>query len=565
MKKYRRFLSLFSISSALLLLFSCSSDIEKVYVNVNNDLRLSGATDDIILSAEMPQALSMTLYWDYDREIPSSNPEVQAPVNVAELTLQFSSINDFQKIVEIPVDKERNSIQLLTEELNSYLTRLNFPAGEFSPLFIRLKSDLASNIESNYSNVLTVGVQTYRISMNLGKVLDADRNETEVTLGSKEENGIYTGFMGVPAWYNWWFREADNTLWGNNGDTGVPFEASTADSHWNFWFPEDSGCYYVSLNSIEAYWNALHIDSLEIGGDITGTMDYNQKSNVWTLNVDKPAGVYSITISGKGSYYDSSTDTYKVGAIPKEIGFLNSGESLELVENQSSTLEISLPGGSTAIVLDLNNPLEYILGTGEAQEPSSSYEDVLWMSGFDDGISGGWNFDLWLTSYDSENGKYAAVHNADSLWGWLLYTDDNWGGVMGTDSEDPYSGDIIEGGGNIPAPKVGRYLINVDLSKKKYTLNEVTEVWYTGLNDDWDLYPMTLKEGCVYEAEVEKTAETPWGVKILLRDDWSLWFGGADGVLRYGWDGFNGDNELPNGSYILSVDLSKCTYTYTTK
>lgn len=565
MKIYKRYSLLLTFASLLFLLFSCNSDIEKVYVNTDNELRLSGATDDIVLKAENPLALSMTLYWDYDRSIPTDNPDVQAPLNAAELTLQFSNTDDFQTTIEIPVDKEKNSVQFLCEELNSYLMRLNYPAGEFTPLFIRMKSYLASNIESSYSNVLSVGVQPYKISMNLGKVLAADKSETEMTLGSKEENGIYTGFMGVPAWYNWWFLEPNNTLWGNNGDSGVPFEASTSDSHWNFWFPEDSGCYFVTLNTVQSFWSALHIDSLEIGGDLSGAMDYNQKSNVWTINVDKPAGTYSITITGKGSYYDRTTDTYKTGAIPKEIGFSYNGEGLEFGEDLSSALEITLPGGPTPIVLDLNNPLDYLLGTGEAPESPELYDDVLWMSGFDDGISGEWNFDLWLTSYDLENGKYAAVHMSDSLWGWLLYTDNNWGGVMGTDSEDPYSGDIVEGGANIPSPEPGKYLINVDLSNKKYTLEEVSEVWYTGLNDDWDLYPMTLKEGCIYETEVEKKAETPWGVKILLRDDWSLWFGGANGVLRYGWEGFDGDNELPNGTYILTVDLSKCTYTYTTK
>lgn len=565
MKKYRRYLSLLTLSSVASLFFSCNSGIEKVYVNTDNELKLSGATEDIILSPENPDALSMTLYWDYEKSIPTSNTDIQAPVDATELTLQFSSTNDFITSIDIPVDKEKDSIQMFCEELNSYLIRLNYPAGEFSPLFIRMKSVLASNVNPSYSNVISVAVQPYRISMNLGRVLAADRSETEMTLASKDENGIYTGFMGVPAWYNWWFIEANNTLWGNNGDTGVPFEASTSDSHWNFWFPEDSGCYFVTLNTIEAWWSAVCIESLEVGGDISGLMEYNRSSNIWTLNTNKPAGTYSITISGEGSYYDKTTDTYKTGAIPKEFGFFNNGEGLEFGENQTSTFDISLPGGETTIILDLNNPLEYILITGEAPEPPALFDDVLWMSGFDDGISGEWNFDLWLTSYDLENGKYAAVHLANSLWGWLLYTDDNWGGVMGTDSEDPYSGDIIEGGGNIPSPTPGTYLIDVDLANKKYALNEVTEVWYSGLNDDWNLYPMTLKEGCIFEAEVEKKAETPWGVKILLREDWSLWFGGADGKLRYGWDGFNGDNDLPNGTYILSVDLSKCTYNYIAK
>ncbi|MDE6137212.1 MAG: hypothetical protein K2F97_07040 [Muribaculaceae bacterium] len=86
---------------------------------------------------------------------------------------------------------------------------------------------------------------------------------------------------------------------------------------------------------------------------------------------------------------------------------------------------------------------------------------------------------------------------------------------------------------------------------------------YTGLNDDWNIYPMTRVEECVFEATVEKTAETPWGVKIILDNNWDLFFGGGSGTLRLYRDGFDGDNELANGTYTLRVDLANATYSYT--
>ena len=66
----------------------------------------------------------------------------------------------------------------------------------------------------------------------------------------------------------------------------------------------------------------------------------------------------------------------------------------------------------------------------------------------------------------------------------------------------------------------------------------------------------------VYTAIVEKIAETPWGVKILINESWDVCFGGGDGQLIYGQDGFDGDNELANGSYLLTVDLVNSTYSY---
>lgn len=547
-------------------ILSCNSDIDKVYVNTDSELKIYGASDDVILSADFPTGLALTIYWEGNSQLSTSNDDIQAPLNVAELTLQLSESQNFDNVVEISIPKGEASYQFLTDELNALLTRLNYSSETLSPLYIRIRSELASNLSPIYSNVLSVNVQPYRLSLTTGKVLASDQSETDMRLGSPEENGVYTGFMGVAAWYNWWFLEANNTLWGNNGDTGVPFEASTADSHWNFWFPEDSGCYYVTLNTNEGWWSALHIDELSIDGEIFGAFEYNQKANVWTMNIDKPAGTYNLLIKGKGVLYDVTTDTYREGSIPKEISFAQNGSNLEFKDEADGTpIQLTLPGGATTIVLDLNNPLEFTLSTGEVPETPSAYDEVLWMSGFDDGITGEWNFNCYLTAYNQDEGKYAAVNQGDSLWGWQLYTDNNWGGAMGTDSTDPYSGNLIEGGGNIPSPTAGKYLIDVSLSDMTYSLSEVTDVWYTGLNDDWNIYPMTLVEGCVYEAEVEKYAETPWGVKILLRDDWSMWFGGADGILRYGWDGFNGDNDLPAGTYILTVDLANSTYSYKAK
>ena len=544
---------------------SCNSDINKVYVDSDDEITLFGATEDIILTGDNPDALALSLYWDSSTSLSTSDSNVQAPLNSRELTLQLSDSENFSSLVEVALEKGRDSRQFLNAELNALLTRLDFSPEYLAPLYIRLKSELAANLLPSYSNLLKVNVQPYKLSMKLGSVLDADKNDTGISLASPEENGIYSGFMGVAAWYNWWFREANDMLWGNNGDTGVPFEASTAETHWNFWFPEDGGCYYVTLNTLEEWWNALHIDNIKVSGDLSGEMEYNQKSNVWTLNINKNAGTYNIRLSAECALYDKTTDTFRAGAIEKQIFFEGDAEGLRIADGEGNPVQVVLPGGETAIILDLSDPLKWTVSTGEAPEAPDSFDDVLWMSGFDDGISGSWNFDCYLTAYNVDEGKYAAVHLADSLWGWLLYTDNNWGGVMGTDSSDPYNGSVVEGGGNIPAPQPGRYLIDVSLTDMTYNLAEVSEVWYTGLNDDWSLYPMTLSEGCIYQAEVEKYADTPWGVKILLRDDWSLWFGGADGVLRYGWDGFNGDNGLPEGTYVLTVDLAKCTYSYTAK
>ena len=50
----------------------------------------------------------------------------------------------------------------------------------------------------------------------------------------------------------------------------------------------------------------------------------------------------------------------------------------------------------------------------------------------------------------------------------------------------------------------------------------------------------------------------------MLNDNWDLFFGGngTPGELVLYRDGFEGDNELANGTHTLTVNLSKGTYSY---
>ncbi len=208
-------------------------------------------------------------------------------------------------------------------------------------------------------------VQSYRIHLILGTVLDKDRNETAMQLASPDENGIYQGFMGVNGWTNWWFREANNVLWGNLGKEGMTFHASSAaDDHWNFWFPDPSGCYFTTVNTVESWWSALHIDNLSVAGDLTGEMTYNQRNNQWTLPISLPsASTVSITVTGHGRLYNKET-TDMGPAVEKNVAFSGNSRNLVFGEN-GSTITLNLPAGETNLLLDLSNPLELTIAAGD--------------------------------------------------------------------------------------------------------------------------------------------------------------------------------------------------------
>lgn len=552
---------------------SCDSDIDPVYVLPSDDMTLGGATGDIILTPDNPQALAMTIYWSGDGQLALSDTLLQAPVNAAEETIQLSTDEQFSSTIDLSVEKGVRSRQFLCEELNSLLGRLGYTADEKAPLFIRVRSVLSANINPTYSSVLKVMVQSYRIHLILGTVLDKDWNETAMQLASPDENGIYQGFMGVNGWTNWWFREANNIVWGNLGQEGMTFHASSADDHWNFWFPDPSGCYFTTVNTVEGWWSALHIDNLSVAGDLTGEMTYNQRNNQWTLPINLPsASTVSITVTGYGSLY--SKETTDMGpAVEKNVAFSGNNQNLVFGEN-GSTITLDLPAGETNLLLDLSNPMELKIAAGNVpDEPTPEAEPYLYFSGVVD-----WNgFDDYISLYDESTKSYGGAHWIASEWGYRAYPKAEWDvAYKGAEGTTPLSGSLIlaESGndGNIPQPENGLYVMDFNMSALTYTLTEVNKVTFTGLNDDWSEHTMiqSTDNPEVFTGEFIKTANTPWGVKVLINGDWGLFFGGGAGKLKLGHSdattGFDGDNDLTIGeTYILTVDLGKQTYSYSLK
>lgn len=558
-----------ALSIAVVGLTSCNSDLDKTYVLNDEDITLAGASKSIILSADNPDALALTLYWSGDGHLTLNDTLVQAPVNAAETTIQFSSDEDFSSPLDITVDKGVYSRQFLCEEFNSLLGRLNYEADVLSPLWIRVRSELAANMEPRYSNVLKVAVQPYRIHLNLARVLDKNQGETSMQLASPDENGIYQGFMGVNGWENWWLRENNNVTWGNLGQTGKTFYISSDDSHWNFWFPNPSGCYYTTVNTVEGWWSALHIDNLTVSGDISGEMEYNKSTNQWTLPVSlSQAQNVKITISGNGSLYN--TETTDVGdPIQKSVGFSGDAQNLSFGES-ASAVSVSLPSGSSTLILDLSNPLQFTVAAGEATvEPEVAqhlyFSGLVTWDGFTD----------FLTLYDESSQSYGGAQWIQSEWGYRAYTSQAWDpAYKAADGGTALEGSLVlaTSDGNIPAPETGLYVMDFQMGALTYQLTKVESVSFVGLNDDWSEHAMTQSASNpeVFTGEFVKEKETPWGVKVLINGNWGLFFGGGDGILRLGHSdadsGFDGDNDLEIGkTYILTVDLGQQTYSYSLK
>lgn len=549
-------------------LSSCDKDGDTIYTNGAPDAELEGSATEIVLDVNKLDALVMTVYWNENGDISLSDPRVEAPDYANSNVLQMASDADFSNVVEETMAGGVYQRQFTCRELNNLVSRLGMEGGVEAPLYVRIKSSLGANLTPKYSNTLVYSVTPYLIDMTVGFVLDASQNDTGRTLASPESNGIYSGFIGAGSWENWWLREGNNTVWGNDGVTGTAFvmgNNTTGLDVWNFWYPGMSGCYYTVVNTTINEWSALYISELKLGGDITGDMVYDRKANHWTYTFNATAGTVSVTLTGAGKQYNAATGTDDAAAADTPAAFSGSADNLEFGQT-ASPVTLSIPAnGETTITLDLNDPLKWTLkAEAGGSGPVVVVPPMIYLSG----VYGEWNFDYYLKLYNEDNMTYGGALPVNSEWGYKIYTEaENWDNFYsmvagGTGFEGKLE---ANGDNNIAAPEPGFYLFDVSLSGLTYKVTPITSVSYTGLNDDWSLSPMTATEiPGVYTAEIEKTANTPWGVKIILNENWDLFFGGngTPGELVLYRDGFEGDNDLPNGKHKLTVDLTKGTYSY---
>lgn len=565
---FNKYIAAAGLAVMLLGAQGCDKDGDTIYTDGPDRAEVSGVASDIVLDKDHLQSLALTIYWNENGKISLSDPLVAAPEGAASNTVQFSADPEFASVVDDNVESGVYYRQYTCEALNNLVGRLGLEGGVKGTVYIRVKTVLGANIDPKYSDVHTITVTPYFIDMSIGFVLDASQNDTGRTIWSPASDGIYSGFIGAGSWENWWLREGNNTVWGNDGVTGTAFvmgNNTTGLDVWNFWYPSPSGCYYTVVNTRTNEWSALYIGELTLGGDLSGAMTYDRKANKWTYTFDATPGILSVTLSATGKQYNTATGTDDAAAVDTPVGF---GGVAGNVSFGSAAQAISVDvaaAGETTLTLDLSDPRGWTLTAGAGSAgPVETVPPMIYLSG----VQPDWDFSNYLKLYNEDNRTYGGALQVNSEWGYRIYTEaeawDNYWTMV--DGGTAFSGQLVNNGeGNIAAPEAGFYLFDVNMGDLTYKLTPITKVSYTGLNDDWSLTEMTAAdEPGVYTAQFEKTANTPWGVKIVLNDNWDLFFGGngTPGELVLYRDGFEGDNELANGTHTLTVNLSKGTYSY---
>lgn len=548
---------------AVIAMASCNRDGDTIGIDGVEGVELNGS-GDAFLDKNNTSALALTLYWTDNSHLATNDSRVQVPVGTTVNTLQFSSTEDFASPVELLTNAGTTSMQFTAKDLNALAGRINLASDVASTMYVRMSSVLASNMAPAYSNVYQLKVTPYSIDMSRGFILDKDKNDTGNTLASPQSNGIYTGFMGVTGWYNWWLQEGNGITWGNVGDdgNGKPFVISSNDQHWNYWFPGPAGCYYTIVNTVKQEWSALYIPALKVSGDINGEMAYDKKANKWTLAFHaSKAGNATVRISGTGKQYDVSTGTDDAAAKDTPVAF-GMGNGKVTFGSTPSDIVVSVPSaGDMLLTLDLADPMDWKCNVVAGSDTPKEVSKVLYILGNDDK----WDYTEYLSLYDEENQNYAAAVSFNSTYGYYFSKEyEDWKKI----DQDPSTTEkkLIEGGSQIPEPGKGLYVVCASMGSMTYWYPmqaPITRVSFAGFNDNWDIVDMVAgdKPG-VYTATVTATGNTPWGVQILLNGAWDTYFGtSTDGTLMWG----KKENGAPKGwkagkKYTFTVDLCHGTY-----
>lgn len=338
---------------SLVLITACEKDGEKIYLSGTDGNKFIVAQSDVTLTKEKDGQIVLSTTWNATT-LTVSNPHMGAP-NVLAYSIQMSTQEDFSSnTIKSPGDGQSKSFT--GAELNAIALKLGLAPNVKTPVYCRLQTSVGNNMEPAYSNIVKVNITPYIIDMTIVYILNSGKEMTDTRLYSPQANGIYTGFIGATAWYNFYMEEGDGTIWGNYPVAGYPFIASSGTECWNFWFPAPAGCYYTEINTVKKQWSATYLPTLAVNGDITGEMTYDRSSNRWYYVFNATtSGNITINLSGKGQVYNNETGDTTPAAHEVTLAFAQTANGL-ILTHTSGNITVNIPAaGESTLILDLNN------------------------------------------------------------------------------------------------------------------------------------------------------------------------------------------------------------------
>lgn len=364
--------NLMMLLCALTALVSCDESGDKIYLDGFKASNLMASASDVALSVDNSKDIVLSMAWQNPTLL--SSDDTKPAGNGTLLTyLQASASEDFETVKEYTVSNLSKAF--VGTDLNAVAKDLGLTPGESAPLYFRIKSQMGANMDAAYSNVCQVNVTPYLIDMSYINILDKDKDNVLTHLYSPASDGIYTGYMNASAWFNFYGKENDGTVWGNSATDGT-FAIDNTESAWNFWFPGVAGIYYTVIDTKAKEWKATLLKTVKLNGE---DMTYDAPNYAWVKVVTTTADNSPITIAATGAEYSKATDTDDAAAVAKTLNYtLADGKMTD--SDAAGSVNISKAGTYTITVkVGEKSELTYSIESGDNSTPEPEASNTLCM------------------------------------------------------------------------------------------------------------------------------------------------------------------------------------------
>lgn len=364
--------NLMMLLCALTALVSCDESGDKIYLDGFKASNLMASASDVKLSVDNSKDIVLSMAWQNPTLL--SSDDTKPAGNGTLLTyLQASASEDFETVKEYTVSNLSKAF--VGTDLNAVAKDLGLTPGESAPLYFRIKSQMGANMDAAYSNVCQVNVTPYLIDMSYINILDKDKDNVLTHLYSPASDGIYTGYMNASAWFNFYGKENDGTVWGNSATDGT-FAIDNTESAWNFWFPGVAGIYYTVIDTKAKEWKATLLKTVKLNGE---DMTYDAPNYAWVKVVTTTADNTPVTIAATGAEYSKATDTNDDNAVVKTLNYtLADGKMTD--SDAAGSVNISKAGTYTITVkVGEKSELTYSIESGDNSTPEPEANNTLCM------------------------------------------------------------------------------------------------------------------------------------------------------------------------------------------
>ena len=372
MKKIFR--NLMMLLCALTALVSCDESGDKIYLDGFEASDLMASASDVVLSVDKSKDVVLSLAWQ-NPTLLSSDETKPAGSGVLKTYLQVSASENFTSEKEYTVTDLSKAFT--GADLNAAAKDLGLSPDVSSPLYFRIKSQMGNNLDAAYSNVCQVKVTPYLIDMSYINILDKDTKEQTLTyLYSPNSDGIYSGYMNVSSWLNFWGKENDGTIWGNVGQDGHVYEMDNTESAWSFWFPGQAGIYYAVIDTKAKEFKPTLLKSFQLNGE---DMTYDAPNYAWTKVITTTADNTPVSIVATGAEYSKATGTEDAAAVVKTMNYtLADGKMTDAAT--AGSVNIAKAGTYTVTVkVGEHSQLEYTIVEGDQTTPEPEASNTLCM------------------------------------------------------------------------------------------------------------------------------------------------------------------------------------------